>query len=251
MPEQSSGNVFLTTVTTLNPILLLVVGYVLNSGIDRNRHEIERSKLELERATAEIANLKVAAETSAITLQQRVDKVKVISDFLNDLSGPDDRRRKLAIEAILIALPEEASRLVMVIEQSSKEGGGQGKDAVAARDALDSVRVKLAADMFSNAKATRVAGLTTLRRNWTDDPLMVAALLKEADRELSEAAARGGQADEQGNASLYNLVLYFGSARVPSEAALKERVKKFLADVQGAGNANTKSVAVSTLKRFE
>lgn len=253
MADQSSGssNVFLTAIATLNPVLLLVVGYVLNTGLEQNRREVEKSKHELEKVTNEIANLKVAAETSAIALQQRIDKVKVIGDFLNDLSGGDERRRKLAIEAILIALPEEASRLVMVIEQFTKDGAGQSKDAVAARDALDAVRAKLAADMFSNVKATRVTTLSTLRRSWADDPLLVAALLKEAERELAEAAANGGKADEQGAASLYNVVVYFSSARAPSDQGLKERVRKFLVAVQSSGSPNTKTLAASTVSRFQ
>ena len=243
---------FVGVLTALNPILLLVVGYVLNLGIENNRRELEKSKAELEKTTQEISNLKTAAETASISLQQRVDKVKVISDFLNDLSGPDERRRKLAIEAILIALPDEAPRLVLVIEKfDAGNAGGQGNDATAARDALDAVRGKLVSDMFSSVKTVRVSALSTLRRNWLDDPKMITTLLKEADREMEQPAARGGQTDEQGTASLYNLVVYLGSVRVPADQALKERVRKFLVSVQNAGNANTKALAATTIGRFQ
>ena len=246
------SGVFVSVITALNPILLLIVGYVLNLGIEHNKRELEKNKVELEKTSLEISNLKTAAETASITIQQRVDKVKVISDFLNDLSGPDERRRKLAIEAILIALPDEAPRLVLVIEKfDAGNAGGQAKDATAARDALDTVRAKLVSDMFSGVKAIRVSALTTLRRNWLDDPILIAGLLKEADREMTEAAARGGQTDDQGTASLYNLVIFLGSIRVPADQALKERVRKFLVSVQNAGSVNTKTLAATTISRFQ
>src|SRR5260370_26095324 len=147
---------FVGVLTALNPILLLVVGYVLNLGIENNRRELEKSKAELEKTTQEISNLKTAAETASISLQQRVDKVKVISDFLNDLSGPDERRRKLAIEAILIALPDEAPRLVLVIEKfDAGNAGGQANHATSARNALDAVRAKLLSEMVSSDKPVR------------------------------------------------------------------------------------------------
>ena len=246
---QALTNVFVAAITALNPLLLLVVGYVLNHGLDQNKAEIEKNKAEVERATREIINLKTTAETSSIVLQQRVDKVKVISDFLEVLSGADERKRKLAIEAILIALPDEAPRLVMVVGEFGREGG-QTKDATAARDALDAVRAKLVADMFASERPPRVTALTTLRRSWSDDPALLTGLLKEANKVIAGFNARGVKADEPGNAGLYNVVVYLTDMRVPSDAGLRQQVRDYLAAVQNVGSDNTKKLAIDTSNRF-
>jgi hypothetical protein len=236
-------NVFVAVISALNPILLLVVGYVLNHGIDQNKAEIEKS-------TREISNLKTTAETSSLVLQQRVDKVKVISDFLDVLSGADERKRKLAIEAILIALPDEAPRLVMVIGEFNKDGG-QNRDAAAAREALDATRAKLVTDTFAADRAPRVAALTTLRRSWLDDPPLLTALLSEANQVIANAKVRGGKTDERGNASLNNFVIYLDDARVPSDPKLKKEVQDFLVAVQDVGNDITKKRAIEAASRFK
>ncbi len=102
-------------ISALNPILLLVIGFYLNRGI-------EGTKLQIAENSARLSDLKTAAEASAITTQTRMDKVKVISDFINDLTGPDERRRQLAIEAIVIALPDEAARLLKTVASFNVTG---------------------------------------------------------------------------------------------------------------------------------
>lgn len=154
-----------TLVMALNPVLLLVIGYFLNSGIERTKAQIEITKARIEENSQRLLDLKTSEETSTIALHERVDKVKVISDFLNDLSGTDERRRKLAIEAILIALPDEGARLVKVIEQTSESGGQERKgDVVAAQDALKATRLRLVADTFSKEQPVRLNALGTLER---------------------------------------------------------------------------------------
>ena len=84
----------LTFLPAINPVLLLVVGAVLNSGIDSAKVKIEENK-------SEIQNLKTAAETSSINARIQVDKVKVIADFLGELAGSNETRRQIAIHSRL------------------------------------------------------------------------------------------------------------------------------------------------------
>src|ERR671931_1258012 len=88
----------LAAVSALSPIVVIVVGYLLNNSLEHTKAEVNATKLKLEETSQQLANLKLAEETSSIALQQRVDKVKVINDFLKELTGADDRRRSLAIE---------------------------------------------------------------------------------------------------------------------------------------------------------
>jgi len=251
--QQSSKNTLVSVLAALNPLLLLVVGYFLNSGI-------QKTKDELERTTAQIANLKTDAEIASIHLQQRVEKVKVISGFFADLSGADDRRRKLAIQAILIALPEEAPKVLMVIESFEKDVGTDQskeaivarKDAIVARDTLGSVRAKLVEDMFSNVKSIRLEALATLRGGWSGDPLLVDVLLNKATADLKEQTqVRKEDATKRDDPTpgLYNTVAYFSSARV-SDPDLKSRIRQFLVDIKDGGSKDTKALAASTVARF-
>jgi hypothetical protein len=246
----------LTLVTALNPILLLVVGYVLNAGIERNKAEISLAKAKIDATSEQIANLKTIAETSTLELQQRINKVKVISDFLVDLSGPDERKRSLAIEAIFIALPEEASRLVKVIEKFSKTGNqGKTADAVAAQDALSGSRARLVSDMFSSDRPTRIQALTTLQRGWSDDAVIVTLLLGRAtqdvkDREAANWAAASDDEAQQRLSSIYNTVKFLSVVRVPTDPAARAGIRDFLTAV-APNSPDTKSLAGAIKKRFD
>lgn len=162
-----------------NPVLLLVVGVYLNSSIDS-------AKLQIQENSARLLDLKTAAETSSITARIRVDKVKVIGDFINDLTGPDDRRRRLAIETILIALPDEGARLVKAVE-SLGDSEVTAKDVIAAKNALEHTRSRLVADMFAKDRTTRVDALHSLQRGWADDSIMIGQLI---DRAMQDVKAR-------------------------------------------------------------
>ena len=108
----SDGNwgVMFKLLAALNPVILLIVGYVLHHNIDEAKVQIDQTKLQIEENSAKLADLKIAAEASSIVVHDRVDKVKVISEFTDNLTSTDDRRRRIAIEAIFIALPDEAAR---------------------------------------------------------------------------------------------------------------------------------------------
>lgn len=230
MEDTQSGRVWTTLpilLTALNPILLLVGGWYVNANI-------ESAKLEIAAASARIQDLRTAAEANSIAARMRVDKVKVISDFLGELTGQDDKRRQLAIEAIFIALPDEAARLVKAVERFSATTGKAGeRDVAAARDALDFSRSRLVAEMFSEDRATRVEALHTLQRGWNDDATLIGLLVDRAMRDARARADAGwpprprGTPGEQQWASLSNTAEFLTTARVPEDADLRGRILAF------------------------
>ncbi len=221
--ENVSWPRLLAVLAAINPILLLVVGFVLNRGIDS-------AKLKIEQNQAQIQDLKTAAETSSINARIQVDKVKVIQDFLAELAGPNETRRQIAIEAIFIVLPEEAPRLVKVIER--KADGPDTKDVVAAKTALEQTRSRLVTDMFSEEKPRRVDALRGLQRGWTDDPTVVAKLIDRAMQDVDARRASGWknppatpQATQQ-LASISNTAEFLTVANI-SDPQLREKVVNF------------------------
>lgn len=213
----------LAVLAAINPVLLLLVGFFLNRGIDS-------AKLKIEQNQAQIQDLKTAAETSSINTRTQVDKVKVIQDFLAELSGPSEIRRQIAIEAIFIVLPEEAPRLVKVIAR--KVDGPDTKDAVAAKTALEYTRSRLVTDMFSESRATRVDALHGLQRGWTDDPNVITKLIDRAMQDVDARRTSGWrnppatpQATQQ-LSSISNTAEFLSTANI-SEPELREKALNF------------------------
>jgi len=219
----------------LNPVILLVVGFVLHRNIDEAKVQIDQAKLQLEENSAKLADLKTAAEASSIVVHDRVDKVKVISEFTDNLTSTDDRRRRIAIEAIFIALPDEAARLVKAVEQSGKQTDSPitKQDVAAAKDALDITRARLVADMFSDMKQTRVEALSTLERGWTDDAGLINMLLDKVAPDVKARAdgnwAKPTSAEAQRQlASIYNTTEFLSLVRPPDDTKLRGRIGDFL-----------------------
>ena len=220
-----------TLAAVLNPTLVLVIGFFLNQGIEQNKREIEAN-------SAKLQELKTVAETNTMVLHNKIDKVKVIADFLNDLTGHDELRRSLAIEAIFIALPEEADRLAKVVEKfaaKTTKAGSNSDDAIgaAAKDALANTRDRLVADMFSAVRQTRQEALATLEKGWTNDPLIADRLVVRAMIEVKtrEAAGWTKPVDDktlQPVASIYNTVVFLSLFRGQFDATQKARIAAFL-----------------------
>lgn len=209
----------------INPVLLLVVGFVLNRDIDS-------AKLKIEQNQAQIQDLKTSAETSSIHARIQVDKVKVIQDFLAELTGSNETRRQIAIEAIFIVLPEEAPRLVKAIAQ--KADGPDSKDTKAAKSALEQTRSRLVTDMFSEERYTRVAALHSLQRGWTDDATVVTKLIDRAMQDIEARRSSGWnppvtpQATQQ-LSSISNTAGFLTTANI-SDPELRKKAVKFATD---------------------
>jgi hypothetical protein len=185
-PDPQSESVFWSRLQSLlpvlNPLLVLVVGFVLNNEIITTKQKIDQNLIEIQA-------LKTEAETSGIKSRIQVDKVKVVQDFLEALSGENETKRRVAIEAIFIVLPDEAPRLVRAIEQKS---AGQGTaDAAAASTALDNSRSRLVADMFAADRPTRVAALHALQQAWANDGVAIGQLIDRATQDIQARAAAG------------------------------------------------------------
>ncbi|MDT9002274.1 hypothetical protein RQP53_23540 [Paucibacter sp. APW11] len=244
-PEASEGGArVLAWLAALNPLLLLLVGYWLNHGIDKARLGIERQK-------AEIEALKAAADTSSVYTKTQVDKVKVIGDFLNDLTGKDETRRSVAMEAINIVLPpNEARRILNAVQQSGGDGNANAK---AAKSLLERDRQRLLSDMFADDKARRSSALHTLSQGWADDEATIAALI---DRVMLDVQARdqGGWAEpatpiaQQQRASIYNTAKFLSLASIV-DPGLREKALKF-AEQAARNSADSAALAEVIKQRY-
>jgi hypothetical protein len=212
----------------------------------------------------------LTAETRAIEVKARVDKGTFIKTFVEELSGDNERRRQLALQAIVVVMPEDAPRFLEIIAAFDprraaglEENGAPAspkehdairnakRDAKTAQDLLNINRAAIVEDMFADSRDTRVSALSTLRKNYSNDPALFDVLVARGQQEIRERAALPDDQKSKATAGLYNTVSFFGVARVPADAELKTRIRDYLVKLQQNGSADTKSLAASTVKRFE
>jgi hypothetical protein len=183
--------------------------------------------------------------------------VKVISDFMRDLSGTDERRRSLAIEAIMIAMPDEATRLVAAIGKfSATQDPTRAADIATANSAVSNVRDGLVSDMFSPTKMRRGEALGTLERGWTRDQAVIEALVDQAMLAVKERAqanwVRPAPDDPaaQNLSSIYNVVYFLSFVRIELDPPLRAKVSALLQAAM-PNSDDTRRIATAIASRFK
>jgi hypothetical protein len=159
-------------------------------------------------------------------MSTRVSQAQLVSTFLPPLLGNDPDAQKLAISALLIALPEEGPELVQTLSSTTDDSEIQ-KFASAA---LDERRSDLVDELFSADDDLRNSAQIELANGWAHDPQLVDDLLTAAQQNVANFAAI--------NAAL--TVLY--SMDVDLLAQNRQEVEKLLATERGWDNA-TKGLA--------
>jgi len=249
-----------TVMAAINPLLLLVVGYVLNAGInDANskiadqKVAIDRQRIAIEQQKSAIDQLKTSAETASVTTRTQVEKAKVISDFLNDLTGNNEVRQRVAMQAIQIVLPpDESIGILEAVKRSSPSGG---KLAMEAAKLVDKGLGYLIEDMFSQEQRKRAAALRALKANGAGDELLIRDLLVRANQDVKARAEIKfpdpvvDDLDYQRRASIYNTAEFLGSAKV-SDPTLKQKINEF-ADAAQANSKDTRRLAEAIRIRFK
>lgn len=149
-----------------------------------------------------------------------VSQAQLIATFMKPLLSPDGPERKLAIRAVLLALPAAGPELVKVIEESATDP--QVQQAAAA--ALAARREELVKSVYAGDQAVQEKAADSLVLGFRHDPQLVEAIAREAQRQNDNAAG------------LYN------SARVlralPAEELQKKRaaVQRFTRIARRGGN---------------
>lgn len=246
--------------SAVNPLLLLVVGYVLNAGINdanskiaEQKVAIDQQRVAIEQQKSAIDQLKTSAETASVTTRTQVDKAKVISDFLNDLTGSNELRQRVAMQAIQIVLPpDEAIGILEAVKRSSPSGG---KLAMEAATLVDKGLSYLVEDMFSQEQRKRAAALRALKISGASDELLIRDLLVRAIQDVKGRAEIKfpdpvqDDLDYQRRASIYNTAEFLASAKV-SDPKLKQMINDF-ANAAQANSKDTRRVAEAIRIRFK
>jgi hypothetical protein len=118
-------------------------------------------------------------------MSTRVSQAQLVSTFLNPLLGDDPDAQKLAIKALLIALPEEGPDLVQTLSSTTNDADIQQF----AQAALDDRRANLVDELFSADDDLRSSAQIELAHGWGHDPQLVGDVLKAARQDMDNTAA--------------------------------------------------------------
>lgn len=148
--------------TILIPAAIALAGHFIAQGLKQAEITSEENRAAQSRLIAE-ANTKIA-------------QANLINSMMKSLTSANSQERKLAVEAVLIALPEQGQVLVRIIAQSDEDKTVQA----VARNTLEYRGNTLIRELFSADTPTRKSAAQALIQGWRDDPNIVLEMVKYA-----------------------------------------------------------------------
>ena len=151
----------------LIPIAIAYAGHVFALMQHRAELQIQKNQFDHQRQVS-ITNSKVG-------------QVNLVSSFFEALLSDSPKRKKLAIQSILIALPEEGPQLVKVVSESDEEDDLKEF----AYKSLENKRSQLVEGLFSEDKSIRLSSYQEIMTGWKSDQEIVITIIDYGERNLS------------------------------------------------------------------
>lgn len=208
-------------------VLQILGGLLIPAAIAFAGWQYSQSMKDAEiKSASNIANLQIEFSRQKAEFEQRISETNarvsqagLVASFLESLLSKDETKQKIAIEAVLIALPAEGPRLVKVLEESGqKEGVKQF-----ATKSLSSYKEKLIIQFFSDQKAVRSDAYARLQSSYQGDSSIIPMLIS------------GGRQNPDNLNAVYNLLVFLSHMQ---EDALKQHAKEieeYSREVEGNG----------------
>lgn len=198
--------------TILVPAAIALAGHFIAQGLKQAEISSEERRAEQSHLIAE-ANTKIA-------------QASLINTMMKSLTSTNAQERKLAVDAVLIALPEQGPTLVRTIAQSDEDKTVQA----AARQSLETRATALIRQLFSTDARERISAAQDLVQGWRSDPSVVLELVTFAMQNKDNANG------------VYNSVVVLNEFSARALQAQRAEVLKFV-DVAKATGSRTAAVA--------
>ncbi|HET6231338.1 MAG TPA: hypothetical protein VFE05_14795 [Longimicrobiaceae bacterium] len=171
------------------------------------------------KAQTESAAKAADASRAVQAADAKVHQAALVGTFMEPLLSADPAKKRLAIRAVLIALPDDGPSLVKELSVSDTSVAVQRFAAAELSDR----RADLAEALFDASPAVRRPAGDEILRGWRADAQMVADLI---------AAARRHPRDANG---IYNTVSVLSQMDLPAVATHRAEVIPFLRDAAANG----------------
>jgi hypothetical protein len=205
--------------TILVPAAIALAGHFIAQGLKQAEISSEERRAEQSRLLAE-ANTKIA-------------QASLINTMMKSLTSPNPQERKLAVQAVLNALPEQGPVLVRTIAQNDEDKTVQA----AAQTSLEQRVNALIRDLFSEDARVRIGAAQDLIQGWRSEPNVVHALVEFATQ------------NRDNSNGVYNTVVVLNEFSLRALEAHKEQVLKFI-ELAKATGSKTEAKAVALAKRL-
>lgn len=200
--------------TILVPAAIALAGHFIAQGLKQAEISSEERRAEQSNSIAE-ANTKIA-------------QASLINTMMKSLTSSNPQERKLAVEAVLIALPEQGSILVRTIAQTDEDKTVQA----AAKASLEQRVSTLIRDLFSENAWVRIGAAQELIQGWRNEPNVVLALVEFATQ------------NRENSNGVYNTVVVLSEFSLRALGTHKEQVLKFIEFAKTAGSKTEAKAAV-------
>jgi hypothetical protein len=148
--------------TILIPAAIALAGHFIAQGLKQAEIESQERRAEQDRALTK-ANTRIA-------------QASLINTMMKFLTSTSPQERRLAVEAVLIALPEEGPALARTVAQSDENKEVQA----AAKSSIEQRVSSLLQDMFSSDGTIRKTAAQELIQGWRNDSATVFAVVEYA-----------------------------------------------------------------------
>jgi hypothetical protein len=191
--------------TILVPAAIALAGHFVAQGLKQAELSSEERRAEQSHVIAE-ANTKIA-------------QAGLINTMMKSLTSSNPQERKLAVAAVLIALPEQGPVLVRTIAETDQDETVQA----AAKSSLEERVGTLIRALFSEDPRLRIGAAQDLIQGWRDEPSVVHTLVEFATR--SKDNANG----------VYNAVVVLNEFSPQALQAHRQEVLAFIELAKGTG----------------
>lgn len=198
-------------------IFQIVAGLLIPASIAFAGYYYSQSMKQAEiTSTENVANRQEAIARA----NSRVGQAGVVSSFLDALLSTEPQRKKLAIQAVLIALPDDGPKLVKIIGETDQDPSV----VTFAKESLSDRRSLLVRQLFDDKAEVRIAAANDLIGGWREDPKLVESLISYA------------RANSQNSNGIYNTMVVLTNLDLKALKALETEVQKFSREVESNGD---------------
>lgn len=159
-------------------------------------------------------------ELTQADMSVRVAQANIIPPLIDGLLSTDPKRRKLAISAILIALPADGPRLVRELGEQTEDEDVRSYAA----NALDNRKEQLVTDLYASDKDRRKSAAQALASGYRNDPKLPEQIIERADANKDNADG------------VYNSVAVLNALSKNALASQRGKVESFLGKASTQGN---------------
>lgn len=152
------------------PAAIAYVGHVYSNATKEAEIATQKIIKETELASKELIE---ANKIDVAWGELRIEQAKTADLFFDRLLSENTETRKLASEALLVALPNHGQKLVQIVANFDQDEGVRKS----ANAALDTNRILLIVGMFSEIPAERKNSFDGLISVWANDPSLAKDVL--------------------------------------------------------------------------